>query len=65
MKKKRGINLLGLHEKPAGLAKTLVKPVIPWGMTAKGKDELKKPRKALAAKKKQRKMVQGSRRGNR
>jgi len=60
MKKKQGINLLGLHEK---LAELLNKPRIPWGITAR--DELKKSSKAPAAKKKQRKMVQGSRRGNR
>jgi len=62
MKRKRGINLLGLYEK---LTELLNKPRIPWGMTAKGKDELKKPGKAPAAKKKHRKMVQKSRRGNR
>ena len=36
-----------------------------WGMTAVEKDELKKPGKADAAKKRARKVVEASRRGNR
>lgn len=64
MEKRRGINLVGLYEKLVELAAGSRKP-FSWGFTAKERDKLKKPGKALAAKKKHRKVVEASRRRNR
>ena len=64
MSKKKGITLVGLYEK---LSKIIHEPAdpTPWGIDAKEKDELRKSGKASAAKKKQRRTVQESRRRNR
>jgi hypothetical protein len=64
MEKRRGINLVGLYETLSELFNRPRKPV-PWGIKAKKKDELLKPGKAPAAKKRHRKMIQESRRQNR
>ena len=64
MEKKKGIRLGGLHEKLFEVFSGS-KAAIPWGITAREKDELRKPGKASTAKKKQRHMVQESRKKNR
>ena len=59
------VNIIGLFDAMADLFRE-PREAIPWGMTAKEKDELLlKPGKAPAAKKKHRKMVEQSRRKNR
>ena len=64
MSKKKGITLVGLYEKLSEVFSGS-KAAIPWGITAKEKDELRKQGKATAAKKKHRRMIQESRKKNR
>ena len=64
MEKKKGIRLVGMYEKLSEVFSGS-RAAIPWGIDAKEKDELRKQGKASAAKKKQRRMVQESRKKNR
>ena len=64
MKGIKGINLIGLFDTMVDLFNK-PRTAVPWRIKAKKKDELLKPAKATAAKKKHRKAVQASRRRNR
>jgi hypothetical protein len=64
---KRGgaLTIAGLFGAMAEVYKTSKEAPVPWGLVAVEKNQLRKPGRANIAKKKTRKRVEASRRGNR